>query len=89
MAVTVVLMSRRVELTVLGHVLGIYARLDLQSDGAGKPVTYFLSRLEGELGWVIDAKFGPDGYPHYAHSFGERLSTMRTVIKPVARILDD
>lgn len=38
---------------------------------------------------MIDAKFGPDGYPHYVHGFGERLSAARMVIKQVAAILDD
>ncbi|MGW7074611.1 hypothetical protein [Streptomyces sp. NPDC054866] len=39
--------------------------------------------------WAIDAKFGPNGYPHYVHAFGERLSGVRTVIKPMTHILND
>jgi hypothetical protein len=87
MAVSV--MVQREETTVLGKVVGLYVRIEIDAGHEGRPTTYFLSRLEGELGWVIDAKFGPDGYPHYAHGFGERLSAGRMVIKQVAEILDD
>lgn len=46
-------------------------------------------RVCREVKWVIDAKFGSVGYPHYAHGFGERTSATRTIVKPVARVLDD
>ncbi|MFJ6529989.1 MULTISPECIES: hypothetical protein [Streptomyces] len=85
---TVFVMAQREETTVLGNVVGLYVKLEIDRGDSGRPTTYFLSRLKGELRWVIDAKFGPDGYPHYVHGFGERLSSARMVIKPVSAILD-
>ncbi|MGI5479396.1 hypothetical protein [Streptomyces lavendofoliae] len=85
---TVFVMAQREDATVLGNVVGLYVRLEVDTGDSGRPTTYFLSRLKGELRWVIDAKFGPDGYPHYVHRFGERLSGVRVVIKPVSEILD-
>lgn len=87
--VTVSLIAQRQGRTSLGYVVGLYVKLELNVDGRDESVAYFLSRLEGERRWVIDAKFGSDGYPHYVHGFGERTSATRTIIKPVARILDD
>lgn len=87
--VTVSLITQREGCTALGHVVGLYAKLELNGDDRDESVAYFLSRLEGERRWVIDAKFGSDGYPHYAHGFGERTSATRSIIAPVARILDD
>ncbi|MFJ8888140.1 hypothetical protein ACIRJR_32725 [Streptomyces sp. NPDC102402] len=87
--VTVLLMTQREGRSVLGHVVGLYTKLELNTVDRDAPVTYFLSRLQGEVKWVIDAKFGSDGYPHYAHGFGERTSVTRTIVKPVARVLDD
>lgn len=88
LTIAVLVMARREETTVVGNALGLYVRLELNTGHSDRPITYFLSRLEGELGWVIDAKFGQDGYPHYVHGFGARLSAARNVIKPVAAILD-
>ncbi|MFJ1816698.1 hypothetical protein [Streptomyces sp. NPDC088139] len=87
--VTVSLIAQREGHSALGHVVGLYAKVELNADDRDAPVTYFLSRLERETKWVIDAKFGSDGYPHYAHGFGERTSAIRTIAKPVARVLDD
>ncbi|MGQ4383538.1 hypothetical protein [Streptomyces sp. SAS_270] len=87
--VTVSLIAQREGHSALGHVVGLYAKLELNTVDRDAPVTYFLSRLQGEVAWVIDAKFGSDGYPHYAHGFGERTSATRTIVKPVARVLDD
>ncbi|MCX5303185.1 hypothetical protein OG304_06920 [Streptomyces sp. NBC_00160] len=89
LSVTVTSMVRRDELTVFGPAVGLRVSLEIAAAGTGEPVTYFLSRLEGERVWAIDAKFGPDGYPYYVHAFGERLSAVRSVIKAVAHILDD
>src|SRR5690606_37749596 len=88
LAMSVFVMTQREETTVLGNAVGLYARLEIDMGDSGRPTMYFLSRLEGELRWVIDAKFGPGGYPHYVHGFGERLSAARVVIKQVAAILD-
>ncbi len=46
----------------------------------GEAVTFFLSRLKGEQEWVIDAKFGPNGMPHFCHGFGSRVTIAKTVI---------
>ncbi|MFE9306022.1 hypothetical protein [Streptomyces sp. NPDC006856] len=87
--VTVSLIAQREGHSALGHVVGLYTKLELNADGMDAPATYFLSRLQGEKKWVIDAKFGSDGYPHYAHGYGERTSATRTIANPVARVLDD
>ncbi|MCD9904262.1 hypothetical protein LUR56_37965 [Streptomyces sp. MT29] len=68
---------------------GLEARLDLLAPGAEKPVTFFLSRLTDEPEWVIDAKFGPNGFPHFSHGFGSRVTVAKTVIPEIADLLDD
>ncbi|MFB8023569.1 hypothetical protein ACFC36_33905 [Streptomyces rubiginosohelvolus] len=72
-----------------GSRTGLEARMDLLAPGAEKPVTYSLSRLTDEPEWVIDAKFGPNGFPHFSHGFGSRVTRARTVIPEVADLLDD
>ncbi|MCX4523906.1 hypothetical protein OHA69_40680 [Streptomyces anulatus] len=68
---------------------GLEARIDLLAPGAEKPVVFFLSRLTGEPEWIIDAKFGPNGFPYFSHGFGSRVTVATTVIPEIADLLDD
>ncbi|MFD8118685.1 hypothetical protein [Streptomyces microflavus] len=72
-----------------GSRTGLDVRMELLAPEAEKPVTFFLSRLKGEPEWVIDAKFGPNGMPHFCHGFGSRVTIAKTVIPEVADLLDD
>ncbi|MFI5525765.1 hypothetical protein [Streptomyces platensis] len=87
LSVAMASMVRCDEFTVLGPAIGLHVSLKVASGGAGEPVTYSLSRLEGEAMRAIDAKFGPDGHPYYVHAFGERSSVVRTVIKRSSHVV--
>lgn len=45
--VTVSLIAQREGHSALGHVVGLYAKLELNTVDRDAPVTYFLSRLQG------------------------------------------
>lgn len=72
-----------------GDRIGLYARLDLVQGEEPRPTTYFMSRLVGEPEWVIDTKFGPNGFPHFSHGFGSRVTLLKTVLPELADLLDD
>ncbi|QKV90377.1 hypothetical protein HUT19_41150 [Streptomyces sp. NA02950] len=81
-------MERRLDRGVLGDVDGIEAHLKLASAASEKPSTLFLSRLAGEKQWVIDAKFGANGFPHFCHGFGARYLRCTAVVDEIGDVLD-
>ncbi|HBF85145.1 MAG TPA: hypothetical protein DD420_36025 [Streptomyces sp.] len=71
-----------------GDRTGLMTELEIAAPGAPAGPTYFLSRLVGETAWIIDAKFGPDGFPHYSHGFGSRVTLARTLPDEICALLD-
>lgn len=89
---TVVTVERRSEPSPLAGVrLGLYAQLDVTvaPDTQPRSYSYFLSRLVGETTWIIDALFGPNGYPHFIHGFGARYLQLRVLAVTLADLLDE
>lgn len=39
--------------------------------------TYFVSRWHDETAWVADAHIGDNGFPHYSHNTGSRITALR------------
>lgn len=48
----------------------------------------FLSRLQGEDSWIIDAYFGANGFPHFCNGFGSRVTRLHTVADDVSDAID-
>jgi hypothetical protein len=40
------------------------------------------------LVWVVDALFGPNGFPYFSHGFGARYLRLRGVAAELADLLD-
>ncbi|MDQ0847766.1 hypothetical protein [Streptomyces sp. V1I6] len=70
-----------------GDRIGIEAEIEVAT-GDQKGPTYLLSRLTGEADWVIDAKFGANGFPHYSHGFGSRVTIPRGLPDEICDLLD-
>lgn len=88
-AATVVCVERREEPDFFGGVrLGLSAQLAVTVPPDTRPRRYFLSRLVGESDWVVDALFGPNGYPHFSHGFGARYLRLRGVAPELEDLLD-
>lgn len=71
-----------------GDRIGLEAHLQLLQGGEDKATSYFLSRLVGEPCWIIDAKFGPHGYPHFSHGFGARYLKLKGILPELGDLLD-
>lgn len=85
---TVVAIDRRAEPTLFGVCVGLEAQLAVTVAPHAQPHTYFLSRLVGETTWIVDALFGPNGYPHFSHGFGARYLRLRTIAPELAEVVD-
>ncbi|MBV9026402.1 MAG: hypothetical protein JO362_22015 [Streptomycetaceae bacterium] len=72
-----------------GRRVGLYAAFKMALRAGGQPTSFGLSRLEGEPHWVIDDKFGANGFPHFCHGFGSRVTIPRTVREEIAEVLDN
>ncbi|MFD7972978.1 hypothetical protein [Streptomyces clavifer] len=72
-----------------GDRTGLEAQVTVLEPGQDKGNTFFLSRLVGEGDWVIDAKFGPNSFPHWSHGFGARYTKLRGLLPEFGDVLDD
>jgi hypothetical protein len=85
----VITIERKEEPDFLAGVrLGLYAQLDVTVPPGTRPHSYFLSRLVAESEWVVDALFGPNGYPHFSNGFGARYLRLRGIAPELADLLD-
>ena len=85
---TVRSMAQREERDFFGHKKGLEAQLEVTTGTGQRPTTFFLSRLAEETEWVIDAKFGANGFPHFSHGFGARCLRLRTPLPEICDVLD-
>ncbi|MER7108856.1 hypothetical protein [Streptomyces sp. NPDC000229] len=72
-----------------GDRIGIEAEIEVMERDDQKGPTYFVSRLTGETDWIIDAKFGANGFPHYSHGFGSRVTIARGLPDEICDVLDN
>ncbi|MFE9613232.1 hypothetical protein [Streptomyces sp. NPDC006012] len=68
--------------------VGLYAQLTITVDGE-KAETQFLSLLVDESHWIIDDRFGANGYPFWAHGFGARYLRCHAIHPELADGLDN
>jgi hypothetical protein len=88
-AAAVITIERKEESDILAGVrLGLYAQLDVTVPPGTRPHSYFLSRLVTESTWVVDALFGPNGYPYFSNGFGARYLRLRGIAWELADLLD-
>ncbi|WP_329046898.1 MULTISPECIES: hypothetical protein [unclassified Streptomyces] len=71
-----------------GDRTGLEAQVTVCQPGRDSGDTFFLSRLVGEEDWVIDAKFGANGFPHFSHGFGSRVTKLRSLLPEFTTPLD-
>ncbi|HEV7625703.1 MAG TPA: hypothetical protein VGO89_04340 [Streptomyces sp.] len=86
---TVVSIERHEESGVFGAMVGLEAVLHVVFPGYEKPNTYVLSRLVDESAWVLDARFGANGFPFFSHGFGSRCTVLSGVHKVLGALLDE
>jgi hypothetical protein len=84
----VVRVERKEETDFLGSRIGLDAHLQLTFPGDEHPHAFFLSRLVDEPCWVLDAHFGPNGYPHFSNGFGARYLKLRGIAAELEALLD-
>jgi hypothetical protein len=70
-----------------GERRGLIGRLDVAT-GPGEPEIYFLSRLDGEEEWALDAHFAANGTPRFSHGFGDRTVRKHTLAPELTALLD-
>ena len=88
-AVTVVSVQRREEPEIFGGTrLGLDAHVTIGLPGNAKPRSYRLSKLVGEQHWVVDAEFGPNGFPVHSNGFGARYLRVSAIAPEVAELVD-
>jgi hypothetical protein len=71
-----------------GDRVGIEVEFAVTMPGDEKPTVFFLSRLVNEEDWIMDAKFGPNGFPHFSHGFGSRVTIPKGILDELADLLD-
>lgn len=71
-----------------GDRTGLEAQLKLTQGDEPQETTFFLSRLVDEKAWIIDAKFGPNGFPHWSHGFGSRVTIPKGILPEIEDALD-
>ncbi|MEU2462101.1 hypothetical protein ABZ604_31530 [Streptomyces sp. NPDC012473] len=71
-----------------GDKKGLEAQVTVCQPGQDRGETFFLSRLVGEEDWVIDAKFGANGFPHFSHGFGSRVTKLKSLLPELTDPLD-
>ncbi|KUF20158.1 hypothetical protein [Streptomyces silvensis] len=88
LAATVNQLKRHQEAGLFGlKLVGLYAQLTITVDGE-KAETQFLSRLVDESHWIIDDRFGANGFPFWAHGFGARYLRCHAIHPELADGLD-
>lgn len=85
---TVRSIERREERDAFGHKDGLEAQLAVELSPGERPTTFFLSRLAQETEWIIDAKFGANGFPHFSNGFGARYLRLKTPLPEIGDVLD-
>jgi hypothetical protein len=85
---TVTSLQRREEPGIHGLMVGLDAHLTVTFTDAQRSCSYFLSRLVGEVNWIIDAEFGSNGMPRHSNGFGARYLKVYAIAPELGDLLD-
>lgn len=86
--VTVNSMRRREEPGIYGLTVGLDAHVIVTFTATQRTVSYFLSRLVGEVFWIIDAEFAANGMPRHSNGFGARYLKVYAIAPELSDLLD-